>query len=242
MDDKERQLDLLKRFEVPITSTWGTPNAEDFRQCFLFVEDYSKWVSCLTAFPQSILFESSLNECATANFFCSLGLYKHAMISLRLCIEHCLFGIQLSTNDYAFRNWKMGNKDMSWTAIIDPNCGIFSKQFIRAYAMEFEERHEELNNIAKNVYRECSEFIHGNFEQLNSLPGNNEFDQTLFDKYIELFQNCSYLLSVALLIRFKEYIFNNDLLSALEEPIMHNIGTLPEVQFLYSKDGDSYNE
>ena len=239
MKDKERQLNILKNFAAPISATWDAPNSGDFRSCFLFVEDYSKWISCLAPFPQHILFDSSLNECSTANFFCSLGLYKHAMISLRLCLEHCLFGIQLSANDFAFRNWRMGNKDMSWAAIVDPNIGVFSKQFIRAYAAEFEERSNELNSIANSVYRECSEFIHGNYEKLNCLPGKNEFDQRMFSSYIDKFKSISYLLSVALLIRFKEFICNNNLLSTLEEPIMHNIDTLPEVQYLYSKDGDN---
>ena len=88
MKDKERQLNILKDFAAPISATWDAPNSGDFRSCFLFVEDYSKWISCLAPFPQHILFDSSLNECSTANFFCSLGLYKHAMISLRLCLEH----------------------------------------------------------------------------------------------------------------------------------------------------------
>lgn len=240
MDNKAEQIQMLENFKSQIVATWESVHVEDFRQCFLFINDFSAWVDSLNAFPQSILLKSSLNECATANFFCSQGLYKHAMISLRLCLEHCLFAVQLSTNDFNFRRWKCGQSDMSWSSIVDNDTGIFSKAFIHAYAPEFEHRNIELIAIATNVYRECSEYIHGNYEKLNCLPEQSEFNEEMLSKYISCFQSISYLLSIALIIRFKEYIYQNGLLPSLEAPIMHNINTLPEVQLLYSKDRDEH--
>lgn len=242
MDNKEEQFEILSSFKSKIVLTWDSPYAEDFRQCVLFVNDFSTWTECLSSIPQSILLKSSLNECAVANLFCSQGLYKHAMISLRLCLEHCLYAIQLSSNDFYFRRWKSGQEDMKWTSIIDSESGIFSKAFIRAYAPEFELRSAELNKIATNVYRECSEYIHGNYSKLNCLPGQNEFNQDMLSKYVSYFQSIVYLISVALVIRFKEFIMENNMLTTLEQPIMHNINMLPEIYLLYSKTGDVSNE
>ena len=160
------------------------------------------------------------------------------MISLRLCLEHCLYAIHMSSNDFYFRRWKAGQEDMKWAAITDGNTGIFSKSFIRAYAPEFEERSAELNGIASNVYRECSEYIHGNYSKLNCLPGQNKFSQDMLSQYISRFQSISYLLSVALVIRFKELIVSRGLLLTLENAIMHNIEMLPEIQLLYGRNGD----
>ena len=98
MDNLDGQFQILESFKEKITATWGSPNVENFRECLLFVRDFSIWVDCLKNTPQSILFDSALNECATANLFCSQGLYKHAMISLRLCLEHCLYAIYMSSN------------------------------------------------------------------------------------------------------------------------------------------------
>lgn len=238
MDNKEEQFKILDNFKNQISATWNSPCAENFRQCLLFVNDFSVWVDCLKDIPQSILLKSSLNECATANLFCSEGLYKHAMISLRLCLEHCLYAIHMSSNDFYFRRWKAGQEDMKWASITNPNTGIFSKPFIRAYAPEFEERSAELNSITSNVYRECSEYIHGNYNKLNCLPGQNEFSQDMLDQYISRFQSISYLLSIALVIRFKEFIVSENLLSTLENAIMHNIETLPEIQLLYGRNGE----
>lgn len=238
MGNREEQFGILENFKTQVSATWDSPYAEGFSECLLFATDFSTWVECLKDIPQSILLKSSLNECATANLFCSQGLYKHAMISLRLCLEHCLYAIHMSSNDFYFRRWKAGQEDMKWAAITDGNTGIFSKSFIRAYAPEFEERSTELNGIASNVYRECSEYIHGNYSKLNCLPGQNKFNQDMLSQYISRFQSISYLLSIALVIRFKEQIVSQGLLSTLENAIMHNIEMLPEIQLLYGRNGD----
>lgn len=66
--------------------------------------------------------------------------------------------------------WQRGQCDMSWTQIVDDQNGIFGKQFISTYANDIDTgRSLELLTIAKNVYRECSEFVHGNYEKLNTL-------------------------------------------------------------------------
>lgn len=235
MGNKEEQCDILDKFKAQVDATWDSASAKDFNECLIFATDFSTWVECLQDIPQSILLKSSLNECATANLFCSQGLYKHAMISLRLCLEHCLYAIHMSSNDFYFRRWKAGQEDMKWATITDGNTGIFSKSFIRAYAPEFEERSAELNGIVSNVYRECSEYIHGNYSKLNCLPGENEFSQDMLSQYISRFQSISYVLSIALVIRFKEQIGSKGLLPTLEDAITHNIGSLPEIQLLYSK-------
>ena len=238
MGNRDEQFGILENFKVQVSATWDSLYDESFSECLLFVTDFSTWVECLKDIPQSILLKSSLNECATANLFCSQGLYKHAMISLRLCLEHCLYAIHMSSNDFYFRRWKAGQEDMKWAIITDGNTGIFSKSFIRAYAPEFEERSAELNGIASNVYRECSEYIHGNYSKLNCLPGQNEFNQDMLSQYISRFQSISYLLSIALVIRFKEQIVSKGLLPTLENAIMHNIAMLPEIQLLYGRNGD----
>lgn len=236
MDNLDGQYKILESFKEKIAATGASPCFENYCDCLLFVKDFSTWVDCLKNTPQSILFNSALNECATANLFCSQGLYKHAMISLRLCLEHCLYAIYMSSNDFYFRRWKSGQEDMRWGSITDEEKGIFSKSFICAYAPEFADRRFEFFTITKNVYRECSEYIHGNYDKLNDLPGQGTFSEEMLERYISMFQSMSYLLSVALVIRFKEYIVNNSLLETLEQAICNNIGMLPEIQLLYGRD------
>ena len=128
MGNREEQFGILENFKAQVSATWDSPYAEGFSECLLFATDFSTWVDCLKDIPQSILLKSSLNECATANLFCSQGLYKHAMISLRLCLEHCLYAIHMSSNDFYFRpqiaitSWTPRGKNLAhgWSRRIYP--------------------------------------------------------------------------------------------------------------------------
>lgn len=242
MDNKSEAFSILDSFKTIIDSTWNSSHIEDFNKCFLFIKDFKAWVDCLQEIPQSLLFKSALNECATANLFCCQGLYKHAIVSLRFCLEHCLFAIHMSSNDFLFRRWKEGREDLYWSAITNSDTGIFSKNFIHSYAPEFEDMSMELNAIAVNVYRECSEYVHGNYSKLNCLPEQSEFNEKMLSQYISHFNSISYLISVMMFIRFKDYILSKSMLTTLEDSIMHNIGMLPQILSLYSKNGDEINE
>lgn len=142
----------------------------------------------------------------------------------------------LSTNDYKYRLWQAGKCDMSWTDLMNNQNGIFGIQFIRTYANDVEEtRSIELLTIAKEVYRECSEFVHGNFEKLNMLTDSLAYSEKAFNQYISYFKSIKYVICMALFIRFRDILNKPDTLRLLESVLIDNIGMLPEVQLLYNK-------
>lgn len=49
MDNKDEQIQILEHFKNQIALTWNSSYVEDFRQCFLFVKDFSVWIECLDA-------------------------------------------------------------------------------------------------------------------------------------------------------------------------------------------------
>ena len=50
-----------------------------------------------------------------------------------------------------------------------------------------------------------------------------------------LFESVRYIISVSLLIRFREIFYNREVLIKLESVVMDNLGTLPEVQALFDE-------
>ena len=62
MDDKEKQMEMLQRFQEQISKTWDSKYAEELRECLLFVADFEVWLDVLVHYPQSLLFKSSVNE------------------------------------------------------------------------------------------------------------------------------------------------------------------------------------
>ena len=53
---------------------------------------------------------------------------------------------------------------------MDDNEGIFSKKFVQAFEPLFADEAYGMKEIAKKVYRECSEFIHNNYGATSLLP------------------------------------------------------------------------
>ena len=96
--------------------------------------------------------------------------------------------------------------------------------------------------IAKNVYRECSEFVHGNYEKLNTLTKHMNFSEEAVEKYADYFFSVQYIISWSLLIRFRDVLNEPPILIALESVLMENLGTQPEIQALYGKDLEELHE
>ena len=212
---------------------WG--KMDEISKCLVFTEDLQKWISKCDSFSASPLVVEAQDKCATSIFLCAQGFYKAAISSLRQCLEHMLFAVLMSTNDYQHRRWVAGQFDMSWTQIMDPDNGVFGKCFIQMYARELEERSTELLTLAKNTYRECSEYIHGNYGKLTKLSEKLEFEENSLICFLDYFDNVRYLFCMALLIRFR-YIFDDkDVIQELEPVIMGNLQTLSEVQDIYNK-------
>jgi hypothetical protein len=63
--------------------------------------------------------------------------------------------------------WLTGSDDISWTSLNDPDKGVYSHNFMKAFNPELGSYRTQYMNLAAQVYRECSEYVHGN-------PGTHE--------------------------------------------------------------------
>ena len=79
--------------------------------------------------------------------------------------------------------WKRGERDTYWSEIIDENNGIFSSKFCRAFFIELKDEISHFKNITLKVYRECSEYVHGNHRTLKRLPETLEYSKEMFDEW-----------------------------------------------------------
>ena len=235
MTNYQMILQINDKTRINIEKVNENNKMNEFNKCISFTEDLNQWLSCCGEFQNYILVKEAQDECIKSILMCMQGFYKEAMMCLRQSIEHMLFAIYLSTNDYIYRLWKRGKYDMSWSKIVDPENGIFGKEYINSYAQDIDEnRSIELLTIAKNVYRECSEYVHGNYSKLILLSEGIEYNEKIVDRYIAIFESVQYLICMSLMIRFREIFDEKENLVSLESAIMDNLGTLPEIQILYS--------
>jgi len=94
------------------------------------------------------------------------GRRQEAYATLRMTLEKFLFYIQLSSSEMNFRLWTLGRRDFSWKDLTDDDNGVFSHNFIDCFAPDLTPLRSQFLALARSVYRECSEIIHGNYAKL----------------------------------------------------------------------------
>ncbi|MCQ2049467.1 MAG: hypothetical protein MJZ22_00425 [Candidatus Saccharibacteria bacterium] len=212
---------------------------ENLSKCFTFCEDFREWINCCPNFADIPLVKDAEIECENSIILCSMGFYKEAITALRQFFEHTLFSIFLSTNDYKYRLWLLGQYDMSWATITDDNDGLFSKRFVKAYAHSADDdTNVQLLHLSKTVYRECSEFVHGNFCKISMRSQNLKFSQECLEKFLSYFCNAQYVVCLTMFIRFNDIFKDNSVLTALEPILAEYLGTQQEILDLLGKEGD----
>lgn len=144
-----------------------------------FLHDYSTFLNIINHRYESSIFELALKEYQYALFALSSGQYRHAYVGLRLFFEMTLATFHFSANELDFRLWESDRKDINWRTLIDEDNGIFSKTYGRAFNESLIEHVKAFNGITQNVYRECSEYVHGNLHTHHTIPKNIEYKKEI---------------------------------------------------------------
>ena len=205
-----------------------------FMKCEQFSEYFGMWIEKMKEFniAQVPMFELSLSEYELSLIMAASGLYKQAMESLRFSLEHSLFAVVLSTDELKYRLWKAHEKDEIWAETTNAENGIFGSKFIKAFAPELFEYKNELQNITRNVYRESSEYVHGNFEIMQHVPMKISYSEDLYNDFVDKADSVAYIITFAFVIRFWDQL-KDTTLADLESAIMAYLDTSPEILALY---------
>ena len=175
--------------------------ANNVALCFNFVADYETWLGSIGDRRESIIYKNAIKVYQEA-FGCMLeGQYQSAFMGLRYCFERTLCGVYLSSNELELRTWLYGRRDTYWIEIVgkegnqseddqnenDYNAdkGLFSSKFVMAYFPELQDEIRHFRRMAVSVYRECSEFVHGNPTALVKIPERLEFNNELMSLWCE---------------------------------------------------------
>lgn len=226
--------DFLKKLGEVHSRSLADDRARQFAHCEQFSSFFGTWIAELNKLniEQTYMFELALREYVASLVFVATGLYKQAMGSLRFSLEYTLFSIMLSSNELNYRLWKGHQKDEIWAETMHPETGVYGSVFIKAFAPELKEQGAPLQTLARSVYRECSEYVHGNYEVMQETPLHITYKEELFNSFIDKADSVAYLITFAMTIRFWD-ILKGDFLTVMEPAIMSYLGTIPEIIALY---------
>jgi len=186
--------------------------------------------------PEAHIFKLACVEYQHSLYSVAFGQYRQAHVSLRLFLELCLTTILFSAHEVDCRLWLLGKKDINWNSIVKNDNGIFSKQFIRAFFEGMEDYSEQYCVMAETLYRECSEFVHGNRQSYEGLDSGIVFRPELMGNWTDRAETalrivafcfaCRYLRLTTLKIRNK-----------LEHMILEMFGEITPIQAIYQETG-----
>lgn len=178
--------------------------AQELAEATQRIEDLTNCVKCIASRAEHFMFELALKE-LNQSFLAALNSqYRQSFSGQRLALELWFAGIQFSTNDLNFRKWKINEKDIVWSSLINADDGVLSIGFAHVYWPATEKRVHAYRNIAEKIYRECSQFVHGNNETHEYLPRTFGYSKDVMTTWKSNLDTITALFLYTFLIRFND--------------------------------------
>lgn len=148
-----------------------------------FIFDFSLWLEVLKDRSEISILQNAIKEYQMSILSNNMGLYQQAFMGLRFFLERTLVAILFSANEIELNLWKLGERDTYWSELIDDEKGIFSSKFCKAFFPELKDEIKHFSAITKKVYRECSEYVHGNQSILEKIPNDLGYSAEIFHEW-----------------------------------------------------------
>lgn len=166
-----------------LTASLEGSNETKVARSHQFTQEIEAWVSILSSRSESTLLKIAAYEYQFALLALTQGHYRHAFKGLRLVLELTMQSARLSTNEIELREWLQNKKDTVWASLIDRDNGVFSARYARCFFPNLDQYLTSHCSIAEQVYRECSECVHGNMPKHVPLPDTLEFTSDSFEMW-----------------------------------------------------------
>ncbi len=197
------------------------------------VLDLEEWISVLSSRPEADLLKAGVQEYQFALLAVVQGQYRQAFMALRFFMELTLSAVYFSSNELELRLWLRGERDIFWEPLVNNDSGIFSKRFVRAFCEPLVDESLHYGVIARKLYRECSEYVHGKAQLQKNLPDTIEFNHDIFVEWHEKAQSAFLIISFALCVRYLQFL-DNSTRNKLETIIIDELGHIKAIQFIFS--------
>lgn len=196
---------------------------EEMAKSHAFIQDLELWVDVLSNRPETEVLQCAIREYQFSLLSVGSGHYRAAFAALRLALELSFAAVQWSANERELREWRRGQRDSNWNSLIDNENGILSKQFVKLFSESLADEAPRYRGPAVAVYRECSEYVHGNAHTHRQLPEQLCFDETTFRAWMQKSSTVRLSIMFALCARFVEGLTEQDR-GRLENPLLDHLG------------------
>lgn len=197
-------------------------------------DDFEKLISAVENRPEAGLMRLAIRELQFGLLAVSFAHYRHAYISIRLFMELMIGAIYFSAFEIKLRKWLGNSQDIVWSALIDKENGPFAKSFISAFSPDFAPYGAQFLAIAEKVYRECSEYVHGNMNTQKEYNQPLRFDKEKFIEWADRLNSIKLTIIFVFIARYANFL-TREQLDNLEPILLEDLGTNAAIQDLYAR-------
>jgi hypothetical protein len=212
------------------------PRLSAFTAAHNYSADFETLVSVVRPRPEAAVLDLAVKEFHQSLYASASGSYRHAHISLRLFFELFCAGVLFSAYEIKLRSWlsSLEGSDIIWSTIVSPDNGIFSVNFLRAFNPDISEYGKQYLTIATKTYRECSEFVHGNFSthKQDANPPLT-YNGDIIDAWLERAEAVRLCVVFSFAGRYLR-LLDKDAQTKVESIMLDNFGHLGAVQTIYA--------
>lgn len=201
-----------------------------------FLGDFEALRISIKERPEATLLAAGITEYQFALYALSIGSYRHAFISLRLTMELLLGAIHFSAFEIKYRKWTLKSEDIVWGALVDKENGVFANNFIGAFFPDLRTEGPAYRALAETVYRECSEYVHGNYHTHRDADLTRTFDSDLFSAWHERADTVRLVFIFAFAARYLALLPPAER-TAVEGIMMDSLGSLAPIRDIYATPG-----
>jgi hypothetical protein len=212
-----------------LTATLQPKYAAMLGESHQFVGDLDSWVSVIGERQERILLELAAQEYLLSLLAACQGQYRNAFKGLRLSLELCLQGTYLSSNLILLAEWLGGVKDTNWSELNDNDRGLFSVRSSRAFFPELEPNVAHFATLARTLYRELSECIHGNVPIRIPLPSQLAFDEPSLLLWHDKARTLRLVVLFVLCLRYLKSVSHRNL-PQVEPCVMDQLGHIAAIR------------
>jgi hypothetical protein len=210
---------------------------QDLYRKFIAAHNDAGELDCLAKLisdrPEAQMYKLARLEFQHALYSVAFAQYRQAHVSLRLFLELSLSAVLFSGHEIDAHLWMKGRKDSNWSSVISNETGIFSKQFVGAFFEDMKEFSAEYLAMASKLYRECSEFVHGNRSSFDGIDTEIAFNKDIIESWLDRAETASLLVKFAFLTRYLPHV-SSDTRGELEQMALEQFGKLEPIQAIYA--------
>lgn len=206
----------------------------DFTKAHNFAAEVELLHAAIAVRPEASLLNLAIREYQFSLYAAAIGSYRHAHISLRLFLELVMASIYFSAYEIKLRNWlgQANDSDIKWSILSDQENGVFSKNFISVFHPGMEISGKQYLAIAVKVYRECSEYVHGNMSTHASMHDALKYDSGALRAWASRVDAVRLSVIFAYAGRYLR-LLERDSRNQLEGLMMEHLGHLPAIRQVY---------